>query len=85
MKAIKPIRIRPVHVSTPQCCVTPDEPTRLKKWRQQRYLKLRPHFDPMLCQHESAFEIDGKNYCRAHAGQIALNKWLNGELTEAVK
>lgn len=80
---VKPQVIKPARVVTPQCCVEVDPPTHAQMWRRDRYKKLRPQFDPDRCQHESTVEIDGKHYCTAHAGRIALDRWLKGDLVEA--
>lgn len=82
IQAIKPQVIKSERVVTPQCCVKVDDPTHNKTWRSQRYSKLRPDFDPAYCQRESSFMIDGKTYCRPHAGQITLNMWCEGELVQ---
>lgn len=37
----------------------------------------------MQCTFDGVVEIDGKPYCRKHAGFIALDKWLEGKLVEA--
>lgn len=79
-KILKPITIKPARIETPQCCVPVDPPTHAEHWRRERYKKLRPHFDPDHCQRESSFQIDGKFYCRIHAGQLSLERWLKGEL-----
>jgi hypothetical protein len=78
---IKVIRPEPVH--TPQCCMKVDPPTHANMWRRDRYKTLRPTFDPDLCQRESTVRIDGKPYCRIHAGGIALDRWIKGKLIEA--
>jgi hypothetical protein len=77
---LKPPRIKPERVPTVQCCVVPEDTARLSEWRQKRYKKFRPEFDPMLCQRESVVIIEGKPYCRPHAGQLALKYWLDGKL-----
>lgn len=84
-KRVKPVRVKPEPVRTPQCCVKVDPPQHNKDWRRvkpvrARYEKLRPHFDPGRCQLESTVAIDGKYYCTGHAGKIALGLWLSGEL-----
>lgn len=73
----------PSNPQTPQCCVPVEPPTHNEMWRRDRYKRLRPAFDPDRCQRESALEIDGKPYCRLHAGQEALSRWMKGELVEA--
>ncbi|WP_316397326.1 hypothetical protein [Bradyrhizobium sp. 33ap4] len=79
---IKAKIIKPARVVTPQCCAPVEPPTKATMWRRDRYLKLRPSFNPDACQRESTVEIDGKPYCRLHAGGLALDKWLKGELVE---
>lgn len=84
MKAeiLKPQYVRPEPVRTPQCEVEVQGPSWLgnTEWRKQRYSKLRPQFDPKKCQHESVFKLDGKHFCKSHAGIYALEKWMKGEL-----
>lgn len=82
---LKPVFVKPERIATPQCCIVVDAPPHSKDWRLQRYAKMRPHFAPELCQHESSFQIDGKHYCKAHAGQIVMKKWIDGELVEVNK
>lgn len=61
-----------------QCQASPDvTSTRLTEWRQQRYREMHPGFDPMKCQRHATIKIDGKNYCRPHAGQLALQILLD--------
>jgi hypothetical protein len=79
---LKPIIVKPEPVRTPQCCIPVDPPTRAQHWRRDRYEKLRPEFDASLCQRESVIQHNGKHYCRVHAGQLALNMWLAGDLVE---
>lgn len=85
MKAevLKPQVLRPVYTPTPQCegDVHINPYLRETKWREERYKKLRPHFDPMKCQHESVYKLDGKCLCKKHAGMYCLEKWENGGLT----
>lgn len=77
---IKPKVLKPEPTHTPQCCVPVDPPSHAQMWRRDRYVKLRPDFDPNRCQRESVVLIDGDHYCRLHAGGVALEKWLKGEL-----
>ena len=80
---LKPIQVRPKRITTPQCCVPVDPPTHDQEWRRRRHLKNHPQFDPDRCQRESTLTIGSQPYCRLHAGQLALEKWLLGELQEA--
>jgi len=80
---LKPLAVKPIRVETPQCCVEVTPPTHAPHWRRDRYKKLRPDFSPDHCQRESVFEIEGRPYCRIHAGQRALDMWLAGRLVEA--
>lgn len=82
LTVLKPQRVIPKPVETPQCCVEVGPPSHATMWRLERYAKLRPHFNANLCQRESVFQHDGKCYCRIHAGQLALELWLNGRLKE---
>lgn len=77
---LKPQVVRPVRVETPQCEAEVNEPYPSGSWRKDRYSKLRPHFDPAHCQHESVFKLDGHYFCKKHAGIYTLEKWLKGEL-----
>lgn len=82
---IKPKVIKPEPLHTPQCTMPVDPPTHATMWRRDRYKRLRPSFDPDRCQRESTIEIDGKPYCRLHAGGLALERWLRGELLEPAR
>ncbi len=84
-REVKPLLVKPPRVVTPQCCVEPDDTDRMRRWRQERFKKLRPDMDPQKCQRESVVQIDGKYYCANHGGKVALKKWLRGELIEAGK
>ena len=81
MRVIKPTVIRPARVETLQCeadvLLSPSE-----SWRMERYKRLRPNYNPLKCQKPSVIEIDGHCYCRSHAGAIALEKWIIGDLVE---
>lgn len=79
---LKPVVVRPVVVHTPQCeaVIKKTEWLSREEWRKKRYSKIRPHFDPLKCQHESVFKLDGKHFCKSHAGIYALEKWMKGEL-----
>lgn len=82
----KPLILKPriqqhPRVETPQCSATVPPPTHSEQWRLGRYKELRPHYDPTKCQRESTLSIDKKPYCRIHAGQIALEKWMKGEIS----
>lgn len=83
MKVLKPLIVKPEPVSTPQCCVEVTPPTHAPHWRRDRYKITRPSFNPDRCQRESLLEYEGKNYCKIHAGQLALEMWLSGKLKEA--
>ncbi len=78
IKLLKP----PPHeyVPTPQCCVPVQAPSYNSDWRAQRYKERGT--DPKLCQRNSTVIIDGKPYCRLHAGQVALDILLMQELEE---
>ncbi|MBA8881661.1 hypothetical protein [Phyllobacterium myrsinacearum] len=84
LTVLKPVVIKPAPVQTPQCCIEVPAPGHNQTWRN-RYRNKRPHLDPDLCQHASTVKIDGKHYCTPHAGQLALKKWLAGELIEKEK
>jgi len=78
---ISPLRIKaPKPVATPQCSAPVDPPSHAPAWRRERYMRLRPSYDPDCCQRDSSVVIDGKTYCRLHAGGIALDRWLRGEI-----
>lgn len=80
IQQLKPIK--PLPVRTPQCSQVVEEAYRMQRWRQERYMQLRPDYDPLLCQQQSSFTIDGQCYCRQHAGQKALAMWVEGRLRE---
>lgn len=80
--SLKPRVIKPARVITPQCCAPVEPPTHATMWRRDRYKKLRPEFNPDLCQRESSLSIHDKPYCRIHAGGLALDMWLTGQLVE---
>ncbi len=78
---ISPLRIKaPKPVATPQCSAPVDPPSHAPEWRKERYKRLRPSYNPDCCQRDSSIVIDGKTYCRLHAGGIALDRWLRGEI-----
>jgi len=82
LTTLKLFVIKPERVVTPQCITVIPADTRFEEWRKGRYQKLRSHLDASRCQRESVVTIDGKPYCRLHAGGVALDKWLAGELVE---
>lgn len=45
--------------------------------RKERYANDRPETD-RRCRNAASFAIAGKNYCRKHAGAVALDLLLNG-------
>ena len=50
------------------------------EWRQNRYGQ--GDRDPRHCRRVAVVRIDGTPYCSAHAGLIALHRWVNGKLVE---
>ena len=68
-----------------QCCVSVDT-TVYNKWyrgrRAEKVARMDPAWDPDRCCRAAVMEIDGQHYCRTHAGSIALERWLSGELIE---
>ncbi|MET4238600.1 hypothetical protein [Bradyrhizobium sp. RT10b] len=85
IKTLRQPIIRPVPMPTPQCSEVVYSVGHDQQWRIKWYSERRPGNDPTRCQHESNIEIDGKPYCRRHAGSIALSKWIRGELVEKRK
>lgn len=79
---LKPFVVKPEPVKTPQCSVVVPANSHFDEWRKGRYQQLRPHMKPEQCQRESVVQIDGKHYCRIHAGKLALDLWLSGKLVE---
>lgn len=69
-----------------QCCA----PVDLEGYNDS-YLKRRKKrcadkgFDPELCTKHAPVEYKGKQYCRPHAGQLALAHMLNEELPDWAK
>lgn len=80
IETLKPVVIKPARIVTPQCSAVIPADSRFEQWRKGRYSRLRPHMNAECCQRESIVQIDGKPYCRLHAGGMALEKWLSGEL-----
>lgn len=80
ISTLKPIVVKPERVVTPQCSAVIPADTRFEEWRKGRYQRLRPHLDHTRCQRESVVQIEGKPYCRLHAGGLALDRWLKGDL-----
>lgn len=81
-RLITRIRRRRDHVqkASDQCQYPTEDKGRLIQWRIDRYLHLRPTFDPLKCQHECHFEIQGLRVCRSHAGKMLLNLAQRGKL-----
>ncbi len=69
IKVLKPLVPKPD--ATPQCCVKVDPPWRNSSWRKERYGGEENDYN--RCQRNSTVQIDGKYYCRLHAGQVALS------------
>lgn len=69
-----------VQKASDQCQHPTNDTGRLIAWRKGRYLRLRPTFDPLKCQHECQFEIQGLRVCRPHAGKMLLNLAARGKL-----
>lgn len=61
----------------PQCCVTVAAPVRNPDWRKEYYAG-KPN-DYTKCQRPATIELDGKFYCRPHAGWVALRILLEEE------
>ena len=83
MRQIKPKAIKPKIEKSPQCCVVVEQ-SPSTEWRIERYRRTRPQYNPLCCQQPSTYEIDGKPYCTSHAGKIALEKWIVGDLEERI-
>jgi hypothetical protein len=76
VKLLRPINLHR-DLPGPQCSEIVAPPTHNLEYRSQ---KLRGNTD--CCQRSSAVEIDGRHYCRLHAGKIALARWVDGRLVE---
>lgn len=51
------------------------------QWRTDRYKDdSHPH---ECCRRIAVVMVDDRAYCRLHAGRLALDKWIKGELTES--
>lgn len=74
------LRLRPAREDPPmiQCEATVLPPTHDNDWRRRNYQGPYPDH----CRRMSAITIDGRSYCRLHAGGLALEKWLSGQLRE---
>lgn len=75
IRQLRPAKIAKSKITLPQCEFPVDEPIRNKLWAKKGY-------KAEFCQKEAGIAIGAKCYCRQHAGQIALDKWLKGELTD---
>jgi len=79
---IKQLRKIPVAYSTPQCCVMVNDSSYSQYALARRHERLAQHnFEPGRCTRPSSYEIDGKSYCTAHAGKVALKKLIETEMT----
>ena len=79
VKKLKRARLEEV-TSDDQCQAPTKDTGRLAKRIQERYLRLRPTFDPLKCQHEAIFEIQGVKMCRPHAGATLLKMAVGGKI-----
>ncbi len=70
IKELKP-RI-PTIPALPQCSAKIDDPIKRRGWRQQYYEK-RTDIDSTRCVRNSTIELNGRPYCRLHAGSIAID------------
>jgi hypothetical protein len=76
VEQLKPPPTRQPRRETPQCEALPWANSREDGWRKKHYGAKRPDMDPTRCQRESSLRIDGKYYCRLHAGQVVLKHYL---------
>lgn len=60
----------------PQCTAVTNTDIRQQTRMRERYMRLRPEYDPELCQRQASVTVDGKPMCKIHAGRIALAKML---------
>lgn len=74
----------PAIPKTPRCeAVVSKNNTFEADWRVNRYGdRHETGEDPMRCIRPSVVELDGKNYCRLHAGHLCLDMYLQGKLKE---
>lgn len=75
IRALRPAKIANKKITLPQCAAAVDVPIRSKMWAKKNY-------DPKRCQKEAGIAIGATCYCRQHAANIALNRWLTGGLIE---
>lgn len=62
-------------VQLPRCdAITSAEPGHAQQWRTKRF------GDPVRCSRGSVVKLDGKHYCRIHAGFAVLELYLAGKL-----
>lgn len=80
-KLKRPFRIRslvpsPPHTENlPQCSAYTGDKSAWNhlSWRQRVERCMKKGSDPRLCTKGAGIEIDGKPYCRQHAGAIAID------------
>lgn len=66
---------------TPQCSVVIEETHNPPIPRDIRRKRVASYgMDVGCCARRSSHVIDGKHYCRLHAGQEALRRWEAGDL-----
>lgn len=65
-------QVEPLRPKTPSCQAT----------RKNRYANDKPGPLPM-CDRQSRYVVDGKYYCKAHAGDAALSFMIGKESSDA--
>jgi len=75
IRELKPAKIVNSKIRPPQCSQLVEVPLRNNAWKKVGYKSEQ-------CQREAGIAIGAACYCRQHAAQIALSRWLTGDLVE---
>lgn len=78
IKQLYPPPPKPIIKQFVQCSEIVPPMTWNPAWRQERYAN--KNLKPECCVRQAQYRIDGKPYCSAHAGRIALHYWATGKI-----
>lgn len=79
LKPFPPKAPAPPPPSGPRCVATVQTYSEHeRRWRLQRYGE-----ETFQCTREAVVEVQGKCYCRLHAGHLVLDMYIRGDLKEA--
>lgn len=90
LKVIKQFPTKPTFLRTPDkdafiychAFTNDNNSEHYTNWRKHRYGPDSPH-DYRMCRRIAVVEVDDVYLCSAHAGKLALLKWVKGDLVEA--